>query len=600
MPEPVLPKVRVVVLNWNSAWFTRRCLRALASTEYPDDRLEIVVVDNASVDGSLEQIRHSFPSVRIIANADNLGFAEGCNRAMRDRAGVDFVALVNNDAVPEPGWLQPLVDAVEADPGAGAAAVQLVLEPPFTALDLELTGGSAVIEGVRVGGVEVLDRTLMHGIRSVGHVDWPMTLDHHLDAAARLLLPAAPGARRVEITLTGTGTLVAATEAERTEVVLDGGRATIALAGGEDREERLNGLGTDLSADSEGRDRFYGEPRSVLADAGGDVVPGFCGGGVLLRAEMLDEVGVFDPAFFAYYEDTDLSWRARRAGWHTLAVPESVIRHAFGGSAGNKARGFFFLNYRNWMVTVLRNATPAERRVAMASAWARIKWAVRANVLSAVKHRRRPSVALVSAWARVVVAGLLAWPRVRRSQRSGPVGERRTDHVRSRLQPAPAPRRPSARPGGPLVVYLDVTAALGSASASSHPLAAVARGLGDAEPRIDLVALVATEVPTVTGFRGATPREWARLTGGRDHVLAVVDEQLELERWSPGSVVLRLDGADPAQLRADRVPWDTPGPDARAGEAGSDPRGAESVTVELDPYALQRLGSRLVEQFGTP
>src|SRR5690348_14601882 len=87
-----LPRVRVVVLNWNSAWFTLRCLRALARTDYPADRLEVVLVDNASMDGSLERVRAAFGDVRVVRNERNLGFAEGCNRAMRDLDGIDAVA----------------------------------------------------------------------------------------------------------------------------------------------------------------------------------------------------------------------------------------------------------------------------------------------------------------------------------------------------------------------------------------------------------------------------------------------------------------------------------------------------------------------------
>ena len=65
-------------------------------------------MDNGSIDGSLEQILDGFADLRIIENGRNLGFAEGCNRAMRDRVGVDHIALVNNDARVEPGWLRPL------------------------------------------------------------------------------------------------------------------------------------------------------------------------------------------------------------------------------------------------------------------------------------------------------------------------------------------------------------------------------------------------------------------------------------------------------------------------------------------------------------
>src|SRR5690349_17874083 len=122
------PFVRVVVLNWNAAWYTRRCVESLLRTDHPPDRFEVVIVDNGSVDGSAERLADWFPRLRLVRNGANLGFAEGCNRAMRDRDGVDLVALVNNDATVEPGWLRPLVDALAADDRIGAAGAQLQLE----------------------------------------------------------------------------------------------------------------------------------------------------------------------------------------------------------------------------------------------------------------------------------------------------------------------------------------------------------------------------------------------------------------------------------------------------------------------------------------
>ena len=75
------PFVRVVVLNWNQAWLTARCVRSVLATDYPPDQLEIVVVDNGSIDGSLERLQHDLERVRFVANDVNLGFAEGCNRS---------------------------------------------------------------------------------------------------------------------------------------------------------------------------------------------------------------------------------------------------------------------------------------------------------------------------------------------------------------------------------------------------------------------------------------------------------------------------------------------------------------------------------------
>lgn len=579
------PMVRVVVLNWNSAWFSRRCLTALAATQYPADRLEVVLVDNASVDGSLERLRAAFPGLRVIGNDQNLGFAEGCNRAMRDLRGVDHVALVNNDAVPEPGWLQPLVDALEADPGAGAAAAMLVLEPAFTKVDLEVQGGSAMLRSVRVDQLEVLDRCLATGLRSVGRPEWPMTLDHHLDAVATLMLPAGAGDRTVEVTASGRGTLSVRTSEDQAELRLDDDASVVRLRAGSDREERVNGLGTDLTDEGEGFDRHYGEPVAA-ATADGSPVPGFCGGGVLLRAAMLGEVGLFDPRFFAYYEDTDLSWRANRAGWRTVAAPSSVIRHAFGGSAGSQTRGFFFLNYRNWLLTVLRSDDPALRSRARRRARERLTWAVRANVVARLRRARRPDVVLVGEWLKVfagVAAARLA-EGGRQLVGSGtrrPVGAAPTERVRSRLQPTPRHRPPGSRPGGPLVVYVELPSVQRQSVAAELLV-----GLDASEPRIDAVALVRSETAS-SGFRRASPSEWAELLGLPEGTGRCVQiETLDLDELDRAAVLLsssapRTPSEQPAVISLDELV-------TRAGP------GRDHVSLAT------RVASELLERFGTP
>jgi GT2 family glycosyltransferase len=86
----------------------------------------VVVVDNGSTDGSVDDwaIRH--PDVRLVQNRANLGYAGGVNRGLVDLDGVDAVALINSDAFVEPGWLTPLADALDADPAVGAASPKIL------------------------------------------------------------------------------------------------------------------------------------------------------------------------------------------------------------------------------------------------------------------------------------------------------------------------------------------------------------------------------------------------------------------------------------------------------------------------------------------
>ena len=102
------PRVRAVVLNFNGGRHVIDCVEALTRTDWPAADLEVVVVDNASSDGSDGELRQRFPDVELRPTGANLGFP-GNNVAMRDLDDVDYVALVNNDAFVAPDWLGPLV-----------------------------------------------------------------------------------------------------------------------------------------------------------------------------------------------------------------------------------------------------------------------------------------------------------------------------------------------------------------------------------------------------------------------------------------------------------------------------------------------------------
>ncbi len=121
-----VPFVRLVVLNWNAGYLLDRCLDSLHGLDWPKERLEIVVIDNASTDGSVDGLAASHPGVRLVRNSSNTGFGAN-NLALADLDGVDQVGLVNPDVVIEPTWLSELSRALVADPGLGAACPKILL-----------------------------------------------------------------------------------------------------------------------------------------------------------------------------------------------------------------------------------------------------------------------------------------------------------------------------------------------------------------------------------------------------------------------------------------------------------------------------------------
>jgi GT2 family glycosyltransferase/glycosyltransferase involved in cell wall biosynthesis len=117
--------VSVVVVNFRGASETVECLRSLAELNWPRDRLEVIVVDNASGDSSVERIRAAAPSAEVFASTTNLGFAGGCN-AGADRATGEYLALLNNDARPHPDWIAAAVAAFEHQPSVAAVASRVL------------------------------------------------------------------------------------------------------------------------------------------------------------------------------------------------------------------------------------------------------------------------------------------------------------------------------------------------------------------------------------------------------------------------------------------------------------------------------------------
>ncbi|NTW02349.1 MAG: glycosyltransferase family 2 protein [Oscillochloris sp.] len=217
-PEHVAPSVSVVVVSYNSSDYLAPCLTALLADASPE--IEIIVFDNQSSDSSQELVEDRFPQVRLVRSSRNLGFGEGNNAAVA-RARGDYLAFLNPDTIVSPGWLVPLVAALEADPKAGLATARIVLHDRT---DLLNTAGNSV----HISGL-----TLCRGM----------------------------------------------------------GRPVAAYPAGE--------------------------------------VAAVSGAAFIMRRSLFMALGGFDSAFFMYMEDTDLTWRARLAGYSCRYVPDAVVAHHY-------------------------------------------------------------------------------------------------------------------------------------------------------------------------------------------------------------------------------------------------------------------------------
>jgi GT2 family glycosyltransferase len=227
-PAPVAPErldpasVTVIVLNWNRRDETLACLDSLARAALGG--AVVMVVDNGSRDGSVEAIRARHPAVRVVALAENQGYAGGNNAGIRAalEAGAGAVLLLNNDTVVAPDFLAPLLEVLNADARAAAASSAIMRADSPEALD-----------------IAYLDVYFGHGL------------------VHRRGVNALPG---------------------------------------------------------EGFDAV----KPVSAGVG-------CS--LLVRAAALRQVGLFDEAYFAYHEEVDWCYRARKGGWLVYFQPYSRIWH---------------------------------------------------------------------------------------------------------------------------------------------------------------------------------------------------------------------------------------------------------------------------------
>lgn len=150
------PLVSIGMVTWNSATPLPACLKAISSQDY--SALELIVVDNASADQSIDMVLQHLPTARIIRNAENTGFCHAHNQAIQVSSGAYYLAL-NPDVVLEPGYVLALVSALEQRPDFGSAAGKL--------LQSTMDGQSAILDGTGL----FMDRQRRQYLRGYGEPD---------------------------------------------------------------------------------------------------------------------------------------------------------------------------------------------------------------------------------------------------------------------------------------------------------------------------------------------------------------------------------------------------------------------------------------------
>ena len=301
---------------------------------------EVVLVDNGSPAGEVGEAGRR-AGARVVRLPENAGFPGGVNAGVRAASG-DVVALLNDDAMAEPGWLGSAVAAL-ADPSVAVVAPKLVFALPFAEVrfedeprrigaDTRLLGRA--IRTATVGGADVLARLVGPGIHRLedGELDGRPGPWRWTSGPAPIYVPVEPGWDPVDLRIDGEPAPVR-------------GEATL-----------VNNAGSYLSTQGWAGDFGYLSPDDGRFDVPAERF-GACGGAMVTRAETLAAVGPLAARFFAYYEDVDWCWRARLAGLRAVYEPAGVVRHVGGVTSGGPlAASVEGLAARNRLLCLVRNA----------------------------------------------------------------------------------------------------------------------------------------------------------------------------------------------------------------------------------------------------
>lgn len=247
-----MQNVVVIVLNWNGLEDTPQCLDSLRRSDY--SARQVIVVDNGSTDGSLDEVARTFPEVHLIRNPSNLGFVRGNNVGLAAglRMGADLLFVLNNDTVLQPDCISELVRGIESDPSVGIVGplMQRTLRPDLVDMggDFDFWSGSVRLRRKQEG------------------------------TAAPCLEPT---------------------------------------------------------------DYVWG-----------------CG--LMVRAEVLRRVGLFDERYVAYFEDADLCLRARALGFRTAVATRAFMVHKVGRSGEKRFAWQTYMRLRNHLLFFLSYAHPRQ------------------------------------------------------------------------------------------------------------------------------------------------------------------------------------------------------------------------------------------------
>lgn len=394
-------RVRIIVLTHAGASLLPGALHALQRSFGADDlsgvEIDLVVVDNASADGSGEVARAG--GARVRRSDVNVGFSANNLELNPDEA--DVFVLLNDDVRVGETWLTPLLDALR-QPGVGAVQPTMLFEGTWVRVDL----GSAAV-GRRLLSVD-LDGLACSTVQPISGLGVAESGGRMVGADAAVWCAVSDAA---------AGGPVAP---RRATLRTDQGDIDVDIVSGPP-VALVQNAGIELLADGRGKDRLAWTPAAALPEAPTSIFA-TCGGAMAMSSSFLRDVGGFEPSLFLYYEDLDLGWRGAKRGWQYLHVPRSQVIHPQGATVGGASPLHRHWTLRNRLVVLTRNAPWSLVLRGWSDELRALAWhgRRRAGLTSGVPSEFAPRARALAAVAVATPTAVMARRRLRKAARNRP------------------------------------------------------------------------------------------------------------------------------------------------------------------------------------
>lgn len=348
------PFCTIIVLNYQGEKVLANTLDSLLSLDYPENKYEIIIVDNNSTDSSRKTlIKYSkdSKSIKPVLLTKNYGFSKGNNYGIKKSKG-EYVVLLNNDCTVYKNWLKELIKTAMKDKNIFAVNSKILLYPKFInvnfAVNPKLVPVYAWLLKSKLYNYEdsklvylPLWRKPADGQVDSGFITEIPYEPYNDESVVFTLLFSSRGSKFSDVASLRDFITFENNSIKITNITINGDdvefQITLKLSETVIIRDSLNkiqnagilvfqdGYGRDIGAMVRAGQQFY-EYDLKQYDKEKEVYAA-CGAAVLYNKRILDKIGNLDESFFMYYEDVEICERARFAGFKTVYSPKAVVRH---------------------------------------------------------------------------------------------------------------------------------------------------------------------------------------------------------------------------------------------------------------------------------